>query len=408
MSNTTVDAASDDRLVVWKFGGTSLGDAIRLRSVAAQLVAARRAGRQVVAVLSAMGDATDQLVRLAHEHSRRPPYRELDSLLAVGECVSCSLVAIAVNELGERAVSLTGGQAGVLTDSSHGRAQLLEMRPQRILDALDDEMIVLVAGFQGESARGDVTTLGRGGSDTSAVAIAAALRTRRCAIFTDVSGVFTADPRVVPSARLLSSLGYEEMLEFAHAGAGVLHARCVELAAMYAVEIHVNSTFAPGHGTWIRMEDAMFEQPRIIGVTHRRHACVIAVRGLTTATASSVLAQCGVRLDTLMRNDDELRLIAPSEVHVRLVAALRDAGARVTVREGLGEVTVVGVGIGARPEIATHALSALASSGVDPELVVSTASRISCQVPSTLVDRATRVLHEAFGLHTAARDLATA
>ena len=237
-----------NRRVVWKFGGTSVADADRLRAVASQLVAARRQGMQVVAVLSAMGKTTDELVQLAYGLSAEPHPRELDALLSVGEMMSCSLAAMAVHELGERAVSLTGSQAGIFTDDSHGNARLVQICPKRIVEALEEGAIVLVAGFQGISGNGDVTTLGRGGSDATAIAIASVLGARECDIFTDVPGVFTADPRMVSTARKLTAVSHEEMLQLADAGARVLQTRAVELAAAHNIDVHVRSsfTFEPG------------------------------------------------------------------------------------------------------------------------------------------------------------------
>src|SRR5213080_4378423 len=254
--------------VVMKFGGTSVADVDRLRAVAQRLVTAREAGNRVVAVLSAMGDTTDELVRLAHEISARPVARELDMLISVGERISCSLCAMAIHDLGHEAISLTGSQAGIVTDTAHGKAKIVDIRANRIHEALDKERIVLVAGFQGVSTELDITTLGRGGSDTTAVALAAALGADACEIYTDVSGVFSADPRVVPTARLLSAVSYEEMLEMASTGGRVLALRSVEFARNHRVAVHVRSSFTWEPGTWVREEDPTMEQAIISGVTH--------------------------------------------------------------------------------------------------------------------------------------------
>jgi aspartate kinase len=387
------------RRVVWKFGGTSVGDPARVRAVAQRLVAARRQGIQVVAVLSAMGDSTDELARMAYELSPKPQPRELDALLAVGESMSCALAAIAVHDLGERAVSLNGLQAGVLTDESHGNARLRQISPQRVVDALEDGAVVLVTGYQGISARGDVTTLGRGGSDASAIALAAALGLRECDIFTDVPGVFTADPRLVPGARRLDRLGHEEMLQLAEAGAQVLQPRAVELAAAHDVDIHVRSTFTSESGTWIRKGSSMFENIRIAGVAHRRHDPVYTVGEVSPAMVSSALARRGVPVGSIIRDSDRLRFTAPGTDTPDVVAALGDVGVAVTVRGDLGSVSVVSTVVGNRPEITARILYSLERNGIDPSLVTSTPGRVSCHIPAAAVDQAARLLHDAFDLH---------
>ncbi|HEV8463211.1 MAG TPA: aspartate kinase, partial [Gaiellaceae bacterium] len=258
-------------LVVMKFGGTSVGDTEKLKRVAERLVAAREEGAKVVAVLSAMGKSTDDLIRLAHEVSSNPHPREYDMLVSTGERISNALCAMAIHDLGHEAVSFTGSQAGIVTDGSHTKAKIVEVRAQRIFDALEQDRIVLVAGFQGVStATNDVTTLGRGGSDTTAVALAAALGAEACEIFTDVRGVFTADPRIVPNAFKLDAISYEEMLEMASSGAGVMMARSIEIARSYGVRLRVRSTFDPTDGgTWIGEEDDLVLEKAIVsGVTH--------------------------------------------------------------------------------------------------------------------------------------------
>src|SRR5437867_8580162 len=252
-----------------KFGGTSVADAEKLRSVARRLVAARESGARVVAVLSAMGTTTDELLDLARRVSRRPEPRELDMLISVGERISCALAAMAIHDLGHEAISLTGSQAGIVTDTVHGKAKIVDVRARRIHEALDQDRIVLVAGFQGVSTDYDITTLGRGGSDTTAVALAAALGAEVCEIYTDVDGVYTADPRLVPEARKLHAVSHEEMLELAASGAKVLQVRSVEVARNHGVKLHVRSTFSSADGTWIREEDErMLEKALISGVTH--------------------------------------------------------------------------------------------------------------------------------------------
>ncbi len=263
-----------------KFGGTSVADTARIKAVAQRLVAAREAGNRVVAVLSAMGDTTDELLRLAHEVSSTPVPREVDMLISVGERVSCALAAMAIHDLGHEAISLTGSQAGIVTDTVHGRAKIVDVRARRIHEALDADRIVLVAGFQGVSTAYDVTTLGRGGSNLTAVALAAALGADACEMYTDVEGVFTADPRLVPTARKLHAVSYEEMLEMAASGAKVLQLRSVELARNHGVKLHVRSSFSDADGTWIREEDErMLEKAIISGVTHSLEESVYRVEG---------------------------------------------------------------------------------------------------------------------------------
>lgn len=386
------------RRVVWKFGGTSVGDPQRLRAVARRLVAAHRQGLQVVAVLSAMGHTTDDLLRSAYDLSAQPQPRELDALLSVGETMSCALAAIAVHELGESAVSFTGPQAGVLTDAAHGNARLCEVNPTRIVDALDGGAIALVTGYQGASAEGDVTTLGRGGSDASAIAVAAALGLSECDIFTDVPGVFTADPRVVGTARQLTELSHTDMLHLAEAGAQVLQPRAVELAAAHDVDIHVRSAFTHDDGTWIRQERSMFESTTIAGVAHRRDDPVYTVRDLSAASVSSALARRGVAVGAIIRDDDRVRFTAPGAAPSEVLAAFDDLGVLVAVRGDLGSVSVVSAGAGNRPEITSRMLDALHGCGIDPCLVTSVPGRVCCHLPRALVEQATRALHDAFEL----------
>jgi len=381
-------------LVVWKFGGTSLAGPERLRAVAERLVAAHRDGRRVVAVLSAMGDETDRLLRAAQALSRRPPARELDALLALGECRSCALAAVAVQDLGVPAVSLTGAQAGILTDGSHGAARVRAVRPQRILAALDGGQIVLVAGFQGVSPDGEVTTLGRGGSDASAVALAAALGVRTCEIFTDVDGVLTADPRVVPTARRIAELGHDEMLLLADAGATVLQPRSVELAATHDIDVHVRSSFTAHDGTRIRSDGATLERVRVLAIAHRAGDPLYAVSGRSSAPLVAALEAAAVTVGTVVRRGRELCFTAPGAERSHVTAAL--AGVR--VRAELGAVSLVGTGIGTRPEVTARALAALARAGIEPQLATNCPGRAGFHVPAQAVTEAARVLHRAFRL----------
>ncbi len=392
------DARHATELVVCKFGGTSVADIDRVRVVAERLMAMQRRGRRVVAVLSAMGNSTDQLVRMAHRISPGPQPRELDALLSLGESMSCALAALSVHALGGRAISLTASQAGVFTDEAHGCARLGEIRPRRLLQALDDGHIAFVAGFQGMSPNGDVTTLGRGGSDATAVALAAALGLRSCEIFTDVPGVFTADPRVVPRARRLAGLGHEEMLLLAAGGAAVMQPRAVELALNHSIDIHVRSAFSAETGTWIRKEDAMLEDPRIVGVAHRGKELLYTARDVTPTALAAALARRGAVVGTLVRHGGVVRFTAPGAEEQEVVAALRAVGARVVAGQSLGAVSLVGSGIGSRPEIASRALAVLARLGVEPHLLTITPGRISCHVSSMAVQDSARALHDAFGL----------
>src|SRR2546422_7204816 len=285
--------------IVMKFGGTSVADPEKIRRVASRLVAARRSGSRVVGVISAMGQHTDELVALANQVSPRPRPRELDMLISVGERISCALVAMAIHDLGLEGISFTGSQAGIVTDTVHGKAKIVEVRARRIHEALDEGRIVLVAGFQGVSTAYDITTLGRGGSDTTAVALAAALGAQYCEVYTDVQGVFTADPRVAPGARKRHSVSFEEMLEMASSGARVMATRPIEAARSHNVRLHVRSTFGEAEGTWIHEEDEMLEKALISGVVHQREETVFHVRGTLPARLFGALAEASVNVDTI-------------------------------------------------------------------------------------------------------------
>ena len=384
--------------VVWKFGGSSVADPPRLRAVAERMVAAQQRGHRVVTVLSAMGGSTDELSSMAYAMSARPQLRELDALLSVGECISCALAALAVHDLGSRAVSLTGAQAGILTDDGYGNARLQDVRPQRITEALDRGAIVLVTGYQGISPSGDVTTLGRGGSDASAVAIAAALGLRGCEIFTDVAGVFSADPRVVPDARQLAAISREEMLQLAAAGAGVLQPRAVELAVAHDIDIHVRSSFTTAAGTWLQ-EETVFEQAEITGVAHRERESLYTVSGASPAMITAALAERGAAIGSIVRDGADVHITVPDVEEAEIVAALSTAGARILLRNDLGSVSIVGMSVGRRPDVTARALHTLEGAGIEPCLVTSTPGRVSFHLPEHTVHHAVRLLHTAFGLH---------
>jgi aspartate kinase len=388
--------------LVLKFGGTSVADPEKIRRVAARLVAAKRAGGRVVGVVSAMGQHTDELVALAREVSPQPKPRELDMLISVGERVSCALVAMAISDLGQEAISLTGSQAGIVTDTVHGKAKIVEVRAARIHEALDEDNIVLVAGFQGVSTELNITTLGRGGSDTTAVALAAALGADACEIYTDVDGVFTADPRIVPDARKLHAVSYEEMLEMAASGARVLALRSVEFARNHRVKLHVRSTFTEETGTWITEEDErMLEKAMISGVTHTLEEAVYRVEGVDRADLFSALAEAPVSVDTIIQTDGPILFSAPAEDREQTAAVLDRLGAKWNERDGLGKVSVIGAGMKSHPGIAARTFAALRDLGLEPQLVATSPIKIAFYVPQADVERAVKGLHDAFELSSA-------
>src|SRR5690242_19755699 len=291
-----------------KFGGTSVADAERIKRAAARIVAQRDAGRRVVAVLSARGKTTDELIAMAEEVSTSPDPREMDMLLSTGERISCALCAMAINDLGHRAISLTGSQAGIVTDTSHTKARILDVRGDRIRAALDDDLIVLVAGFQGVSTSKDVTTLGRGGSDTTAVALAAAMEAEVCEIYTDVAGVYSADPRIVPDARKLPVVSFEEMLEMSASGAGVLQLRSVEYARNHGVQIHCRSSSEDGPGTLVVSEEETMENPFVTAVTHSNAEARVTLTGVSDEPGVAgrifgALADANVNVDVIIQNE---------------------------------------------------------------------------------------------------------
>jgi aspartate kinase len=385
--------------VVMKFGGTSVADTERIKAVARRLVAAREAGHRVVAVLSAMGDTTDELLRLAHEISPHPAPRELDMMISVGERVSCALAAMAIHDLGHEAISLTGSQAGIVTDTVHGKAKIVDVRARRIHEALDQDRIVLVAGFQGVSTAYDVTTLGRGGSNLTAVALAAALGAEGCEMYTDVDGVFTADPRVVPGARKLHAVSYEEMLEMAAGGAKVLQLRSVEFARSHGVKLHVRSSFTDADGTWIREEDErMLEKAIISGVTHTLDEAVYRVEGVEPARLFQTLAEAGASVDTIIQTGPEIVFSVPSSDSDEVEQTLESLGVRWSAQADLAKVSVVGAGMRSHPGVAGRTFATLAELGIEPQIVTTSPIKIACFVPRDEVERAVRGLHDAFEL----------
>jgi aspartate kinase len=388
--------------VVMKFGGTSVGDPQKLKDVAARIVAAHAEGTRVVAVLSAMGDTTDELVRLAYEISPRPEPRELDMLISVGERISCALAAMAIHDLGDEAISLTGSQAGIVTDTVHGKAKIVDVRARRIHEALDQGKVVLVAGFQGVSTDLDITTLGRGGSDTTAVALAAALAAGHCEIYTDVAGVFSADPRIVPNARKLHAVTYDEMLELSASGAKVLQLRSVEVARNYGVKLHVRSTFSDGDGTWVTEEDErMLEKAIISGVAHTFDEAVYRVQSVDRADLFAALAEAGVNVDTIIQTGDEIVFSAPLGDRSDAQAALDRASADCDYIEGLAKVSLIGAGMKSHPGIAARTFATLREIGVEARFIVTSPIKISFFVERADAERTVLALHEAFELASA-------
>jgi aspartate kinase len=399
------DAESRGRdLLVMKFGGTSVGDTGKIMGVARRLVRAREAGHRVVGVLSAMGDTTDELIRLAQEISPKPQPREYDMLISVGERISNALCAMAVHDLGHEAISLTGSQAGIVTDTVHGKAKIAEVRATRINDALDAEKIVLVAGFQGVSADShDVTTLGRGGSDTTAVALAAALGAHACEIYTDVEGVFTADPRIVPAARRLPAVTYEEMLELAASGAKVLQLRSVEFARNHDVRLHVRSTFSDAEGTWVvDEEDPVLEKAIISGVAHTDCEPLYRVREIDAARLFEHLAEANVNVDTILQvTSGEIVFSAPLEDRAACDELLGRLDVEWSMRDDLGKVSLVGAGMKSHPGIAAKAFATLERAGVEAKVISTSPIKIACHVRTEDVPGAVEALHAAFELGTA-------
>jgi aspartate kinase len=402
-------AAAPPATVVMKFGGTSVGDPEKVKAVARRLVAARDTGNRVVGVLSAMGRTTDDLIALAHEVSPGPVPRELDMLVSVGERITCALAAMAIHDLGHEAISLTGSQAGIVTDTTHTKAKIVEVRAKRIHEALDDGKIVLVAGFQGVSTAYDVTTLGRGGTDLTAAALASALGARACEIYTDVEGVFTADPRIVPGARKLHAVTYDEMLEMAASGAKVLQLRSVEFARNHSVTLHVRSTFSDADGTWITEEDdRMLEKAMISGVTHTTEETLYRVAGVPAARLFRALADASVNVDTIVQTGDEIVFSAPAEDRRTAEPVLDELGATWSARDDLGKVSVIGAGMKSHPGIAAKTFATLDRLGIAPQVVSTSPIKIACYLEAADVEEAVRALHAAFELDAPAAERAHA
>lgn len=416
-------------LIVAKFGGSSVADATGILRVAKRIVDTKRAGNEVVAVVSAMGDTTDDLIDLAKQVSPNPPGRELDMLLTAGERISMAVLAMAINDLGFEARSYTGSQAGLITDSTHGKARIVDVTPGRIQEALRENAIPIVAGFQGVSQdTKDITTLGRGGSDLTAVALAAALYADVCEIYTDVDGIFSADPRVVPKARQVPRITYDEMMELAAAGAKVLHLRCVEYAKRFDLPIHVRSSFSDKEGTFVIADladqsklkklskiGAVMEQPIISGVAHDLGDAKITVVGVPdrpgmAAAIFQAIADAGINMDMIVQNVSvresgatDLTFTCPRGDTTKAELALRRIEKQVAFKdidtdENIGKISLVGAGMRSHPGVSATFFKAIADAGVNVEMISTSEIRISVVTRATDAEKAVKAIHTAFGL----------
>jgi aspartate kinase len=403
--------AERTNIVVMKFGGSSVADATCIKRVANRIVDAHKDGHPVVAVVSARGDTTDELIELAEEISANPPAREMDMLLSAGERISAALLAMAIHELSFEAISLTGSQAGIVTDTYHTRAKILDIRPHRIQKALAEGKIVLVAGFQGVSTEQDVTTLGRGGSDTTAVALAAALGAEACVIFTDVDGIYTTDPRIVPEARKLEFISNDEMLELTSSGAKVMMLRSIEVARRFDVPLWVRSSFTDAPGTLIGQEERGMEQAIVSGVTYALDDAKVTIHGLPdkvgeAANMFTALAKANVNIDLIIQN-----VSADGAADVTFTASEDDLAKISTVLEGMkgelgfssidtdrdvAKVTLVGAGMRTYPGVAAKMFQVLAENEINIEMISTSSIKVSCVVRKDEVKKAVKAIHEAF------------
>ena len=410
-------------LIVQKYGGSSVADAEGLKRVANRIVATTRAGHQVVVVVSAMGDTTDELIDLANQVSPLPNGRELDMLLTAGERISMALLAMAIGNLGNEARSFTGSQAGVVTTSAHGRARIIDVTPSRITEALEEGAIAIVAGFQGISQdTKDVTTLGRGGSDTTAVALAAALDADVCEIYTDVDGIFSADPRVVPAAKKLKTVTYDEMLELAASGAKVLHLRCVEYARRYDMPIHVRSSFSNNEGTWVVKDHPEggtdMEQAIIAGIAHDKSEAKITVVGVPdrTGTAARIfqaIADADINIDMIVQNVSaaatgltDISFTLPKTEGASATAILQRIQGEIGFQsiqydDQIGKLSLIGAGMRSHPGVTATFFACLADAGVNIEMISTSEIRISIVCRATDLDNGVRAAHTAFELDAA-------
>ena len=406
-------------LIVQKYGGSSVADAESIKRVAARIAATKRSGQQVVVVVSAMGDTTDELIDLANQVSPMPNGRELDMLLTAGERISMALLAMAISNLGLEARSFTGSQAGIITTSTHGRARVIDVTPSRIQEALAEGAIAIVAGFQGVAQdTKDITTLGRGGSDTTAVALAAALDADVCEIYTDVDGVFSADPRIVPSARKLKSVTYEEMLELAASGAKVLHLRCVEYARRFNLPIHVRSSFSNLEGTWVvkdQPEGGSMEQAIISGIAHDKSEAKITIVGVpdragVAARIFQSIADADVNIDMIVQNVSaaatgltDISFTLPRSEGSRATGIVQKLQGEIGFQsiqydDQIGKLSLIGAGMRSHPGVTATFFAAMADAGVNIEMISTSEIRISIVCRQTDVERAVQAAHTAFDL----------
>ncbi len=401
-------------IIVQKYGGTSVGSTERIRAVADRVVRAKEEGFDVLVAVSAMGDTTDELLAMARQIAPIPEPRELDMLLTAGERIAMSLLAIAINARGCKAASYTGSQAGIITDTQHGAARIVEIRPKRILESLREGNVVIVAGFQGLSTNYDITTLGRGGTDTTAVAMAAALGAEICEIYTDVDGVFTADPRIEPQARKIDVISYEEMLELAASGAKVLHARSVEYARRHGVRIHVRSSFQDFAGTWVQeVDEQQMENVLISGVALDDGEAKVTLDRVpdkpgVAATVFKAIASEGISVDMIVQNVShegatDLSFTAPLADVPRLESVMdrvvKEVGATTYSIDGdISKVSLVGAGMKAHPGVAADLFDALAADGINIEMISTSPIRISCVIRKADAERAVRSIHARFEL----------
>jgi aspartate kinase len=400
-------------LIVQKYGGSSVADAERIKNVAKRIAQARDKGDQVVVVVSAMGDTTDELIRLAYSVTAQPSERELDVLLSTGEVVACTLVAMALEDMGYEAISLSGAQAGIRTDAVYSRARIQSVDPERVVRELDKGNIVIVAGFQGVTEEMDITTLGRGGSDTTAVALAASLGAEVCQIYTDVEGVYTADPRLVPEAQKLPQIGYEEMLELATYGAKVTHPRAVELGELFNVPIMVASSFTDSPGTLIYGGESMEVRNKARGIAHDLDVAKITVVGVPdrpgiAASIFEPLAKANISVDTIVQNASinnitDLTFTVAKSQSVRAMEVVKpiaeSIGARECVSDSrLGKVSIIGTGMQNTPGYAARMFGALSEQGINIQLITTSEIRITCIIDEARVKDAVHALHRAFEL----------
>jgi len=406
-------------LIVQKYGGSSVADAESIKRVAARIAATKRSGQQVVVVVSAMGDTTDELIDLANQVSPIPNGRELDMLLTAGERISMALLAMAISNLGLEARSFTGSQAGIITTSTHGRARVIDVTPGRIQEALKEGAIAIVAGFQGVAQdTKDITTLGRGGSDTTAVALAAALDADVCEIYTDVDGVFSADPRIVPTARKLKSVTYEEMLELAASGAKVLHLRCVEYARRFNLPIHVRSSFSNLEGTWVvkdQPEGGSMEQAIISGIAHDKSEAKITIVGVpdragVAARIFQAIADADINIDMIVQNVSaaatgltDISFTLPRSEGALATSTVQKLQGEIGFQsiqydDQIGKLSLIGAGMRSHPGVTANFFAAMASAGVNIEMISTSEIRISIVCRQTDIERAVQAAHTAFDL----------